>query len=230
MEAELHKTPTLILPRRWQQFKMTEYDKLNIELRKAGVPDQIFMGNRGEPIDTLVNTKTSSYPYLDLLISYLPKLSKDGNRQEMVVRALTEKKNKKAATHLIKIFKNRGGLTEHNLWAVGNALYTIDDRNTYPEIIELCKDETLGIGRSKLMGILARVRTEEAFNILVNSLSDSNVKGEAIEALGRFGDPRAIEILENTQVEKNMYEYKAKKTALKRLIEKQKKTAANTRL
>jgi len=145
----------------------------------------------------------------------------------MVVRALTEKRNKKASTHLLDIFKNKDGLNELVLWAVGNALYVIDDKSTYPEIIELCKNKTLGMGRARLIGILARARSEEAFNILVDSLEDTKVKGEAIEALGRFGDPRAIEILENTEVEKDKYEFRAKKTALKRLIEKKKKTAAN---
>ena len=201
---------------------MNEYENLNRELRDAGVPDYVFMGQEGSPIDTLANTKTSSHPYQDILIDYLHKLS--GNELEMVVRALTEKKNKKAAPYLLKIFQRRDGLSEHILWAVGNALYTIDDKNLYPEILDLCRDKSLGNGRARLIGVLSRIRTEESFNILVESLSDQVVIGDVIEALGRFGDPRAIPFLESLTLNKHEYEFKAKNSALKRLKEK---TAAN---
>lgn len=206
-------------------FRMTEYEKLNKELREAGVPDFVIMGEVKEPIDTLVNTNTSSYPYIEILAKYLSRLS--GNSQEMVVRALSEKKNKKVAPNLLSLFLKRDGLTEHHLWAVGNALYVIDDKRTYPEIINLCKDKSLGKGRAKLLGILARIRSEEAFNILVDNLSDPEVRGDAIEALGRFGDARAIEIIESISVDKREYEFKAQATALKRLKEVNAKVSAN---
>lgn len=200
---------------------MNEYENLNKELSDAGVPDHVFMGQQGAPIDTLVNTNTSSHPYEDILIDYLHKLS--GNELEMVVRTLTEKKNKKAAPYLLKIFQRRDGLSEHNLWAVGNALYTIDNKNSYSEILNFCRDKSLGIGRAKLIGVLSRIRTEEAFNILVDGLSDQEVRGDVIETLGRFGDPRAIPLLEDLTPDKQKYEFMAKNTALKRL----KKKAAN---
>ncbi|QNR25124.1 HEAT repeat domain-containing protein [Croceimicrobium hydrocarbonivorans] len=197
---------------------MNEYENLNRELSEAGVPDHVFMEQKGKPIDTLVNTKTSSHPYEDILIEYLYKLS--GSNLEMVVRALTEKKNKKAAPYLLKIIQRRNGLSKHNLWAVGNALYTIDNKNTYSEIMNLCRDKSLGIGRAKLFGVLSRIRTEEAFDILVKNLSDQEVRGDVIEALGRFGDPKAIPLLENLTPDKEKYEFKARNTALKRLKEK----------
>ena len=50
---------------------MNEYENLNRELREAGVPNHVFMGQEGSPIDTLVNTKTSSHPYQGILIDYL---------------------------------------------------------------------------------------------------------------------------------------------------------------
>jgi HEAT repeat protein len=126
----------------------------------------------------------------------------------------------KAAPYLLKIFQRRDELSEHNLWAVGNALYTIDDKNLYSEILDLCRDKSLGNGRARLIGVLSRIRTEESFNILVESLSDQVVRGDVIEALGRFGDPRAIPFLESLTLNKQEYEFKAKNTALKRLKEK----------
>ena len=197
---------------------MSDYEQLNIELKRAGVPDYEFMGEKGMPIDTLVNTGTSSKPYLSILLHFLPRLS--GNEKEMVVRALTEKGNKEAVPFLLEIFKRPDGLSEHSLWAVGNALYTIDYKDTYPSIVELCKNQQLGIARGMLVRMLSRVKTEEVFQLLVDSINDSTVKGDAIEALGRFGDLRAISILEKIEVDKTKYEYKARETALRRLTKK----------
>jgi HEAT repeat protein len=204
---------------------MKVYDRLNKELKVAGVPDHVYMGRIGEPIDTLVNTKTSSYPYLNTLIGFLDKLS--GNELEMVVRALTEKKNKEAVPYLLKIYERNNELSENNLWAVGNALYTIDDNKYYPEVLKLCKNKKLGIGRARLIGILARMKTKEAFDILIDGLTDPNIKGEAIEALGRFGDISAIPILEELSVDRHKYEFKAKNTALNRLNRIKTKMLAN---
>lgn len=201
------------------------YDDLNNELRNAGVPEWEFMGQKGDPIDTLVNTKTSSHPYLEILIKYLPHFK--GMELQMVVRALTEKCNKKASIHLLSIFKNANELNEHTLWAVGNALYVIDDKRTYPKIIEICKDKSLGMARGRLIGILSRIRTEQTFQILLDNLDDQSVKDEVIEALGRFGDIRAINLIEKTKVKKANYEFKAKNTALKRLYRKLKTIANN---
>lgn len=196
-------------------IKMTEYEKLNSELSEAGVPNHVFMGEIEPPINTLVNTKFSSQPYQGILIKYLPVLSK--MQLEMVVRALSEKGNKEAVPHLLKLFDRRSELSENNFWAVGNALYIINDKNSYSTILELCKDRSLGIGRCKLLGFLPRIKTEEAYEILIEALKDSQVKGFAIEALGRFGNPEALKILEATEVEKGKYEFKAKATAIKRL-------------
>ena len=48
-------------------------------------------------------------------------------------------------------------------------------------------------------------------------LDDESVKAHAIEALGKFRDANAIPILERVEVEKGLYEFKARNTALRRL-------------
>ena len=194
---------------------MNAYKRLNDELKRHGIDEMKVFGEIFEPVATLVNSKISSKPYVDILTKYLEKL--DGNEAELVVRALTEKGNKKAVNTLLNLFKNRQA---ENLWIVGNALYVIDDKNSYGEILKLCQDQSLGAARQMLMGTLARIKSEEAYNVLVQSLSDSSVKGNAIEGLGRFGNPAAIELLERIDVEKGKYEFRAKNTAIKRLKRK----------
>ena len=194
---------------------MNAYKQLNDELKKHGINEMKAFGEILEPVAILVNSKISSKPYTDILIKYLEKLS--GNQAEMVVRALTEKGNKKAVHSLLNLLKHRKGV---NLWVIGNALYVIDDKNSYGEILKLCQDKSLGAARQMLMGTLARIKSEEAYNVLIKCLSDSSVKGHAIEGLGRFGNPAAIGILEGIDVEKGKYEFKAKNTAIKRLKRK----------
>jgi HEAT repeat protein len=111
-------------------------------------------------------------------------------------------------------------MRELNLWAVGNALRVINDKSSYNVIIDLCKNKTLGISRQMMLVLLSRSKTEEAFQTLIECLKEPKLKGHAIEALGKFGDKRAIDIIRNTDVEKGKYEFKAKQTALKRLQKK----------
>ncbi|ASV29895.1 HEAT repeat domain-containing protein [Maribacter cobaltidurans] len=195
---------------------MDLYNELNTELKKHGIKDMEVFGEVLRPIDRLVNSKMSSKPYVDILIKYLDKLN--GNEAEMVIRALTEKGNQKAVPTLINLFKREKG---ENLWIVGNALYVIDDKNSYTEILDICRNKSFGIARQMLMGTLARIKSDEAYDVLINCLSDASVKGHAIEGLGRFGNPEAIKILEKIDVEKGKYEYKAKNNAIRKLKRKQ---------
>jgi hypothetical protein len=71
-----------------------------------------------------------------------------------------------------------------------------------------------------LMGSLSRARTDDAYDALVNCLHDSSVRGHVIEALGRFGRVNAISVLEALPVQKGHFEFKAKKSAIRRLRRK----------
>lgn len=101
---------------------MTDYDRLNNELRQAGVPQHEFMLEKTDPIDTLVNTNMSSRPYLDILLNYLPRLK--GNEQSMVMRAIAEKENKEAIPFLEKILADQKK-ANLNTWVTEFALKRI---------------------------------------------------------------------------------------------------------
>ena len=103
---------------------------------------------------------------------------------------------------------------------MGNALYVIDDKASYQDILKICQDKTKGIARQMLMGTLARMKSDEAYKVLVDSLNDQTIRGHAIEALGRFGNTKAIQTLETLEVKKGLFEYRARITALKRLKRK----------
>lgn len=202
---------------------MTKYEELNTLLQDLGLSAHETNGVAWTPIDILVNTNVSVNTYTKTLLEYLPVLK--GNEQEMVVRALTEKGNKEAMPHFLKLLSKPTQLSDSCLWAIGNAIFVIDDSSSYPEIVALCSNEQIGMGRQMMLGTLAKVKTEKAYHVLIECLNDSSLKGHAIEALGKFGDTRAIDLLEKTEVDRGKYEYKAKQTAIKRLSKKKNKLA-----
>ena len=193
-------------------------DVLEKELLDAGVP--IKNGLDGLPMNpttVLVNCGISVKPFVNIILKYAPKL--EIRKKTWIARCLTEKGNKQAVPFLLSIFDDYNE-EKIDLWAVGNALYIIDDKGSYPAIIEICKKSKFGKARQMLMGTLSRAKSPEAYKVLIDCLNDKTVRGHAIEGLGRFGSVEAIPVLENLNVEKRLYEYKAKETALKRLREK----------
>ncbi len=73
---------------------------------------------------------------------------------------------------------------------------------------------------------LARFKkNEEVFQTLISLLQDELVRGHALDALGRYGDARAIPVIEATPVRAGLYEAHAKQAALKRLRRAQERAA-----
>ncbi|NIK80455.1 hypothetical protein FHS15_005645 [Paenibacillus castaneae] len=194
------------------------WDMLEEELNQAGVPISTAIDNTLlNPTDVLVMHRISAKPYIDILLKYAPKL--ELSNKTWIARIVSEKGLKQAVPFLISIFEDYKG-ENIDLWAVGNALYVIDDRASYSAILELCKNPRYGIARQMLMGTLAKMKTKEAYEVLIDCFNDETVRGHAIEAIGKFGDIRAIPLLEKLEVKKGLYEYKARETAIKRLSRK----------
>ncbi|WNJ17123.1 HEAT repeat domain-containing protein [Pontibacter sp. G13] len=199
---------------------MKNLESLNRALLEAGLETQAFLNEEMSPIATLVNTKTSSRPYKEILIEYLTILK--GNELEMVIRALSEKGIQDVSPILIGVLNNPEDYPNLDLWAVGNAISIIDDSSTYDQVLTVCQDPKYGASRQMMMTTLRRMKTEESFQTLINSLQDDSIRGHAIEELGKWGDPRALESIQNVEVKKGLFEAKAKKIAIEKL-----KTAAN---
>jgi len=202
-------------------FKKTvdEYmDLLEKELLDAGVPIKNGVDDKPmNPTSVIVNFGISAKPFLNIILKFAPKL--EMHNKTWIARCLTEKGNKQAVPFLLSIFNHYNG-EKIDIWAVGNALYVIDDKASYPAIIEICKNPKYGIARQMLMGTLARTKSLEAYMVLIGCLDDKTLRGHAIEGLGKFGCLDAIPILESINVEKGLYEYNARETALKRLKRK----------
>lgn len=141
----------------------------------------------------------------------------------MVARCMAQRKGfRDAVPWLLSLFSGHpeNGFDESTLWAIGWTIYTINYKTYYGEVTEICANKSFGMARQGLLGSLARAKTDRAYEVLLQCIEDPSVRGQAIEALGRFGRVDAIEILEPLEVERGRYEYKARNTALRRLQRK----------
>ncbi len=209
---------------------ITPYVKLGNALANAGVPREVVLNVKGAelkftgPVTVLVNTSMDASPYAEILIEYAASLTVP-REIGMVARCMAQKKGFQAAMPwLLSLFSGfpSNGLSETNLWTIGMTIYTIDEKKYYGQVVEICGNESFGSAREMLLGTLARAKTEEAYQCLLRCLDAEGLRGHAIEALGRFGRIDAIEILETLEVQKGLYEYKARTTALRRLRRKEK--------
>lgn len=195
---------------------MNFIDQLNNELTQAGAPTEpSCFGTPLTPIETLVNRPVSARPYVDILLKYLP--ISDNRTKEFIAIALTERGLNTAAQPLLDLFQHDPTLQEPQRWVFGRALYVINDPESYPKIIRMCEERKYRSSRAMLMHTLAKIRSEEAFDVLFSCLDDPTVRADAIEALGEFGDRRAISHIRETQVTEGLREFESKKTALERL-------------
>ncbi len=195
---------------------MSNQDKLNQELTQAGTPaEPSCFGTILTPIETLVNRPVSARPFVDVLLKYLP--ISDNRTKEFIAIALTEKGLTVAARSLLDLFQHDPTLQEPQRWIFGRALYVIDDPQSYPDIIRICKERKYRSSRAMLMHTLAKIKSKEAFDVLISCLDDPTVRGDAIEALGELGDPRAISYIRETGVTEGLREFEAKQTALEQL-------------
>jgi hypothetical protein len=199
---------------------MKNIESLNKELIEAGLETKTFLNEELSPINTLVNSKVSAKPFRNILISYIDSLN--GNELEMLIRALSEKGMKNVSYKLTKIFEDNKEYPNLFLWAVGNAISVIDDKTTYNDVLRICQNDELGTSRQMMMTTLRKMKTPESFKTLINSLQDESIRGHAIDELRKWGDPRALEPIENTEVRRGLFEEKAKKKAIEKL-----KTVAN---
>ncbi|MEO2036474.1 MAG: HEAT repeat domain-containing protein [Planctomycetaceae bacterium] len=188
------------------------YKKLNRRLASSKTP--------ARSVNAIVNERIDASPVVDILLEFGPQLI-IANEIEMVARCLRRPKKvfRKAVPWLLSLFHEypQNGL-ESQLWAVGDSIFTINDKNFYPDVIELCRQGVkYTSSRQMLMGTLARAKTDAAYDVLIECLDDPTVFGHAIEGLGRLGRTEAIPILEALPVRKGYYEAKAKETALRRL-------------
>lgn len=71
-------------------------------------------------------------------------------------------------------------------WAIANALETVADDSVFDEVAAFATDRSYGASRKMLVLSLGNMKDPRAVEVLVDLLSDKEVAGHAVMALGKL--------------------------------------------
>lgn len=159
------------------------------DLAKAGFP----VGYIGELRHKKLNYRTA----IPILVHWLPRVN-DVRVKEDIVRTLTVKWAKPHAVKtLLDEYRKAAGPSSRSLkWAIGNALSVIGDDRVFDDIAELVQDRRHGTSRQMLAVALGNMRDSRAIKLAIDLLSDDEVAGHALIALGKLKEKKAAPQIE----------------------------------
>jgi HEAT repeat protein len=150
----------------------------------------------GRPVDNLSQLVADQHPYpeaIPVLVRWLDALdARDIVREkrdvELVVRALAVREAQGiAAPALVRLFRiapDRDGVGLR--WVIGNTLEVVADDRVAADLIDLATNVSYGRAREMVVIGLGRLRSPDAERVLIDLLSDDDVSGHAVIALGKL--------------------------------------------
>ena len=183
--------------------EMTEENKLRIknDLKQRG-----YIINSVNELLKLSHKERELVPYL---LELLDDLS-DETDKEFVVRCLGVKGFTEVIPKLLAEFKS--AKNNYYRWAIANSINIIHSTTIEKELIELSSNKKYGTGRQMLVLSLGEYKSDLSLNCLVSLLKDEEVRGHALQALGKCGNP---EVLSDIEMYCNSENNWIKKTAIK---------------
>ena len=152
-------------------------------LRTAG----LALSSLGE----LVNMDKAYPEAIPVLLKFLPVV-KHENVKMAITRSLTVREARGiAAVPLVQAFLKVPEAESAVKWTIGNALAVVADDSVYSEISEIVRDKRNGSSREMVVEALGNMKNPGAVDVLIELLSDEEVAGHAIVALGRLGSEKA---------------------------------------
>jgi HEAT repeat protein len=167
---------------------MSKDEKLMEELIKE-------VNNHGfivKDFNELNSVKRKIKSLVPTLMEYLHSFE-ENNYKEAIVGLLGVKGFYEATEALLKMY-NYGPAIDK--WAVGDALYFIEDKRFEDEYIKIASNNSNGISRQMIVVLLGKLRCEKALPTLIELLKDNDVNGHAIMALGYFNNTDLIGYIE----------------------------------
>ncbi len=146
----------------------------------------------------LYNRRMTYEKAVPILLDWLPRI-KTPAVKESVVRALTVKWARPAAAlPLIDEFcRVDDGSGTGLRWTIGNALAEVADDSVFEDVAELAEDRRWGRAREMVVVALGNMREPRAVDVLRRLLSDDEVAGHAVIALGNAHAKEAREDIES---------------------------------
>ena len=154
-------------------------------LRDAGVDPTDFGRFVNRPVaGVLEPSHFDQVKALPVLIEWLPRIGNEDVKQSIVRHLKTRAARPVAAQPLLDEFHSAGD--PYYKCAIGDTLAFICDKTHYDQIFELAADRSHSFGRAPLVDMLWRLKSNQAEELLTNSLDDPDVARFAMSALRRL--------------------------------------------
>lgn len=192
---------------------MTEEDKLKI---KNGLQQHGYLINNINELLNLSHNERELVPYLLELLDSLP----DERDKEFIVRCLGVKGFSEAIPKLLTEFER--AKKNHYRWAIANSINIIHSMTIEKELIKLSLNKKYGTGRQMLVLSLGEYHSDLTINCLVHLLNDEEVRGHALQSLGKCGNLKVLPIVETYCHSNNHWIKKEAIRAVKKIKERNK--------
>ena len=158
--------------------------------------------------------KRKTKDLVPILLRYLYMFEKD-NYKDAIVGLLGVKGFFEATETLLRIYNSND--MKLNKWAIGDALYFIQDKRFEDEYIQIINNKDNGISRQMVVILLGKLRCEKAIPTLIKLLQDGEVNGHAIISLSYFKDKDLIQHIEPFLCHEKKWIQKEAEKALKKI-------------
>jgi hypothetical protein len=128
-----------------------------------------------------------AYPEaVPVLIRWLPNVTNTFVKED-IIRTLSVPWAREAAPILISEFQRADGRNGLGLrWAIGNALEVLATDAIADDMIRLATDRSYGRAREMIVAGLGKLKDSRVVDALISLLTDEDVVGHAVMALGRL--------------------------------------------
>ncbi|MBC8061053.1 MAG: hypothetical protein H7Y18_10335 [Clostridiaceae bacterium] len=137
------------------------------------------------------------------------------NYKDAIVGMLGVKGFYDATEILLKLYSDES--TEIDKWAIGDALYSIQDSRFEDEYIDIISKVNNGTSRQMIVILVGKLRCEKAIPVLIKLLQNSDVVGHSIMALGYFKNVELILLIEPFLHHEKRWIRKEAEKAIKRI-------------
>lgn len=160
-------------------------------LAAAGIDSRDFGRFVNRPVPGVIEpAQFDAARAMPILLDWLPRVSNEKLRETMVRYLAIKTKDGSAAQALIEEFRRPG--SANYKWVVADSLAFACDKRHFNAITGLAADNSHATSRQPLIGMLWRIKTPAADQILINGISDPDIALAAMSALRRrFGNTAA---------------------------------------
>lgn len=166
----------------------------------------------------LVNGPNDYTSALPILLRHL-ETAEDNWFKEGIVRALGVKNFACAVPRLIEEFVQ----SDDDLfkWAIANTIETICRKEHLEQLLALMEDRRHGSSRQMIALALGKLKDPHSIPVLVKALSQEEVVGHVIRALGKVGDTSVIEAIQPFTEHRTRWIRREAMKAIKRIQKRQ---------